>query len=253
MSQKNHTLGDGANGGQVAVRLEPTGHTVRVLPGTTLEDAISQAGLHVPLPCGGQGRCGRCAVQVTKGAVRRRSTIRLTEEEIDKGFALACQTLVTGDTTVWVPPERERLERVAGGELAEQATIEAVLCDHHAAPWVARYQVEVDPPSLADNTPDFERLQRELSRQQGLRGVSPSLTALTKLPQALRDGEWTVTAEIERRAAAGEDESRQAALRLLDVLPGPWPSTSGRPPWSPTWPTSPQANRSTACRPTTDR
>ncbi len=221
MSQENATQGNGGSGGDVAVRLEPTGRTVHVPAGTLLEDAISLAGVRVPLPCGGQGRCGRCAVQVRQGSVRRRSTIRLTDEEIERGYALACQTLVSSDATVWVPPEQERLERVAGGDLAEKAAIEAVLCDHHALPWVSRYHVDVDPPSLDDNTPDLERLQRELARQHGLRGVSPSLTALVKLPQVLRDGEWTVTAEVERRGAAeGRVVGQQADIRLLDVLPG---------------------------------
>ena len=220
MTQANDTPAEGAGNGHVAVHLEPTGHTVSVLPGTTLEDAITKAGVRVSLPCGGQGRCGRCAVQVTQGEVRRRSTIRLTQEEVDNGYALACQTLVTGDATVWVPPEQERLERMASGDLAEDASIDSVLCDHHAPPWVARYAVGVDPPSLADNTPDFERLQRELTRQCGLRNVSPSLTALAKLPQVLRDGGWTVTAEIEQRPPEGAECGGETGLRLVDVLPG---------------------------------
>ena len=124
MLQQNATQGNGGGGGDVAVRLEPAGRTVHVPPGTVLEDAISLAGVRVPLPCGGQGRCGRCAVQVREGSVRRRSTIRLTDEEIEQGYALACQTLVGSDATVWVPPEQERLERVAGGDLAEKAAIE---------------------------------------------------------------------------------------------------------------------------------
>jgi uncharacterized 2Fe-2S/4Fe-4S cluster protein (DUF4445 family) len=207
--------------GHVRVRLEPAGKTVEVPTGTLLEEAISQAGLRLGLPCGGQGRCGRCVVQVREGSVRRRSTIRLAEEEIEQGYALACQTLVNSDVTVWVPPQQERLERVAGGDRAEKAGAEVVLCDHHAPPWVSRYPVTVDPPSMDDNTPDLERLQRELARQHSLRQVSPSLTALARLPLVLRDSDWTVTAEVERRTQvpAGSNGGPDG-YRMLDVLPG---------------------------------
>ena len=41
---------------------------VATLPaGTLLSDAARQASVEIGQPCGGQGRCGRCAVQVTAG------------------------------------------------------------------------------------------------------------------------------------------------------------------------------------------
>ncbi len=46
----------------------------------TLGEAARKAGFDLNQPCGGQGRCGRCAVIVdtARSAVRRRSTIRLS-------------------------------------------------------------------------------------------------------------------------------------------------------------------------------
>ncbi|MCL5736184.1 MAG: 2Fe-2S iron-sulfur cluster-binding protein, partial [Actinobacteria bacterium] len=73
--------------GELAVRLEPAGLTVRVPADTVIEEAISQAGLRISLPCGGQGRCGRCVVEVREGSVRRRSMMRRTEEEGRRGYA----------------------------------------------------------------------------------------------------------------------------------------------------------------------
>ncbi|MEZ4611357.1 MAG: 2Fe-2S iron-sulfur cluster binding domain-containing protein [Caldilineaceae bacterium] len=46
--------------------------------GTLVVEAAQAAGLDLHVPCGGQGRCGRCAVQVDAGAVRRRSSLRLS-------------------------------------------------------------------------------------------------------------------------------------------------------------------------------
>ena len=47
MTPANDTPAETAGNGHVAVRLEPTGRTVSVLSGTTLEDAITQAGVRV--------------------------------------------------------------------------------------------------------------------------------------------------------------------------------------------------------------
>jgi uncharacterized 2Fe-2S/4Fe-4S cluster protein (DUF4445 family) len=234
MSPADHKrpTGSGHAEGQVDIHLEPAGRTVTVPAGTLLGDAISQAGIRLGLPCGGQGRCGRCVVQVKQGSVRRRSTIRLDDRQIEEGYALACQTVVGSDAVVWVPPEQERLERVAGGDLAEKAAMEVAPCEHHAAPLVSRRRVTVERPSMEDNVPDLERLQRELTRRHGIRGVFPTLTALTRLPEALRSGEWTVTAELEQRDLQGRpplpaaDATSAADYRLLDVFPGSAPVRS---------------------------
>jgi len=47
---------------------------------------------------------------VIEGTVRRRSTLRLTAEDMAAGYALACQTVVEGDVRIVVPPQ-EKIER----------------------------------------------------------------------------------------------------------------------------------------------
>ncbi len=66
--------------------------------------------MEISQPCGGQGRCGRCAVKIENGDVRRRSTLRLSAEDIEMGYALACQTVIEGDVSITVPPQ-EKIER----------------------------------------------------------------------------------------------------------------------------------------------
>src|SRR4030066_1488699 len=83
---------------------------VRVPTGTLLSEAARLAGVDIGQPCGGQGRCGRCAVQVTRGEVRRRSSLRLSAEDVSSGYGLACQSVVEGDIAVTVPPQ-EKIER----------------------------------------------------------------------------------------------------------------------------------------------
>ncbi len=207
---------DGAVTRTCRVRLLPAERTVEVSAGVTIDEVLSGAGLRVPLPCGGQGRCGRCVVEVREGEVRRRSVMRLTEDEIASGYALACQTLVESDLVLWVPPETERFERFERGDRAEKAAPEVVLCDHRASPWVVALDLAVEPPTMEDNTADLERLQRELARQRDMRDVEPTLTALADLPGVLREGDWDVSAVVEQ----GNGADPEGRHRLLAVLPG---------------------------------
>ncbi len=211
--------GDGRRGvqdGTCAVRLEPAGRTVRVAQGALLLEALDAAALQVPLPCGGQGRCGRCIVVVREGDVRRRSVLRLTEEEVRRGYALACQTVVTGDVTVWVPPHVEDLERLEAADRADKVAPEVLVCEHRREPGVVAYPLTVPPPSMADNTADLERLARELARVHGVREVRATLGALRALPGALRAKDFAVTAVLER----GTWAEPAGPARLLDVWPG---------------------------------
>jgi uncharacterized 2Fe-2S/4Fe-4S cluster protein (DUF4445 family) len=216
MSPSDELVLEDGGAAECVVHLEPSGQTVSVPAGTLLEEAISRAGLSVPLPCGGQGRCGRCAVQVRDGSVRRRSALRLSEDDIARGFALACQTLIGSDLTIWIPPHEELVELHEAGDRAEKAAPEVVVCEHPGTPWAARYHVTIEPPSMGDNTPDLERLQREMARQHGLRDVRPTLGALAKLPAVLREGDWTVTVTVEQ----GDWTAPDGPYRLLDILPG---------------------------------
>ena len=86
------------------VRFDSHPEPIRVPAGTLLTEVAQQGGIEIQQPCGGQGRCGRCAIKVASGQVRRRSILRLSQSDIEAGYALACQTVVEGDATIEVPP-----------------------------------------------------------------------------------------------------------------------------------------------------
>jgi uncharacterized 2Fe-2S/4Fe-4S cluster protein (DUF4445 family) len=174
------------------------------------------------MPCGGQGRCGRCAVIVeegTAGAVRRRSTQRLSPEDVAAGYALACQTVVEGDVVVSIPPQ-EKIERrlmAARGAAGKRAAKVALPFpyDRHDQP-LRKYVVTLEPPSLQDQMDDWSRLRRALARRYDVQGLEVSLLSLRKLGRVLREGEWTVTVVVELDAWDRPD----GPPRLIDVLPG---------------------------------
>ncbi|MEK6754045.1 MAG: 2Fe-2S iron-sulfur cluster binding domain-containing protein, partial [Chloroflexota bacterium] len=99
--------------------------SVEVSTGVLLSDAAHIAGIDIGQPCGAQGRCGRCAVQVTEGNVRRRSTLRLSEVDIDQGYALACQTVIEGEVSIYIPPQEKIERRLTTDRVVAEVTVPA--------------------------------------------------------------------------------------------------------------------------------
>ena len=203
------------------VTFRPEGRNIKVPDGTLLSDAIAQAGIAFNTPCGGQGRCGRCKVVVEQGEVVRRSTSRLSPVELEQGYALACQTRVQGDLRVFIPPQEAIVRELPSEKAAAEVPVLPQECYWQSQPTVRKFLLSIEPPSLSDNTSDFERLQRELAKQHSVRHVVANLPVLRKLAQTLRASElegkgWEVTAALEMNASMEQD----ASPRLIDLRPG---------------------------------
>ncbi len=194
----------------VTVTFLPQNKVAEVPEGTTLLEAALRVGLELPAPCGGQGRCGRCRVQLRDGRVDQPPNAHLPEEDRAQGYVLACQARLLGPTTVLLPEEL-RLERVISGVGVADYRAVAPYCDWKHSPTLRALYVECDPPSLLDNTNDLDRLRRSLLRQHGITEVDIDLPLLQVLPQRLRAEDWRVTAVL---------EPRDGSYRLVDVLPG---------------------------------
>jgi uncharacterized 2Fe-2S/4Fe-4S cluster protein (DUF4445 family) len=196
---------------------QPSGLSAQAEHGTTLSDAASAVGVPISLPCGGQGRCGRCKVVVTKGQVERRSEGKLTATELEQGYALACQTRILSDLAVFVPAIEEILvHRLPTEKGSEKAYELPIACDWASHPTLRKVHVRIEPPSLLDNTTDFERLSRELARQYDIRDLTVDLPTLRKLAKALRAAQWDVTVTLEMHTWTNPS----GAPRLLEVAPG---------------------------------
>jgi len=188
--------------------------TVKAATGTLLSDAAQMAGLDIGQPCGGQGRCGRCAVQVTEGIVRRRSALRLSPESIEQGYALACQTVVEGDVAIYIPPQEKIERKLTTDRVAAEVTVPAGY-EYLQDQTVRRIHLRLNPPTMEDQTDDWARLQTAFRLQYGMERVACSVSQLRKMGAVLRDGDWQVTAVIETSGL-----SDHATIRLIDLLPG---------------------------------
>ena len=191
------------------VTLQPENKTVDVPTGTLVGEAIDSASIEVSQPCGGQGRCGRCAVLIEQGNVRRRSTIRLSADDLSSGWALACQSVIEGDVTITIP-EQERIER----RLVTEHTAKAIELPFEYVPekmqTVQTLHLTLDPPTIDDNKDDLMRLLKALE-SAGYPEVDIPLMVLRKLGGVLRQGNWSTHLLLERPVVPG------APTRLLDV------------------------------------
>ncbi len=70
----------------------------------TIRDALLEQGLGMDYVCGGNGRCGKCAVRLISGhvSVTRADQAIFSEEELGQGYRLACQMQVTEDIEIEV-------------------------------------------------------------------------------------------------------------------------------------------------------
>jgi ferredoxin len=144
-------------------------HPVHMPTGTLLTEAAHAAGVEIAQPCGGQGRCGRCAVHITKGEVRRRSTLRLSAEDVAAGYAW-CQSAVESDVSVIVPPQ-EKIERRLTTDRVVADVAVPIDYDARSMQTIQGVSLALTPPSLEDQTDDWSRLVTALRQQQDVEEV----------------------------------------------------------------------------------
>ena len=196
---------------EFTVTFLPDYGSVTVVPGTPLLEAARDVGLRLQSPCGGQGRCGKCLVQVPSGVddptpVEMRI---LSPAQLGDGWRLACQTRVVADTLVTVPESSLAIEHRIMVEGAEREVL--------VEPNVRKISLRLAAPSVDDPRADLDRVIEAL----GEGALPPSrLEPLQDLPGLLRAGGYAVTAVLaEGRLAAVEagDTTEQTYGLAVDV------------------------------------
>jgi uncharacterized 2Fe-2S/4Fe-4S cluster protein (DUF4445 family) len=188
---------------------------VRVPTGTLLSEAARLASLEIGQPCGGQGRCGRCAVQVTSGEVRRRSSLRLSSEDIAQGYALACQTVIESDISVTIPPQEKIERRLTTDRTAIEVSVPPDY-DPLYSQSIRRISLRLSPPRMDDQTDDWSRLKTAIRQKSGIEDISISLNLLQKMGSALRENDWQITVITDAHI---ELDGQRTAERLLAIIP----------------------------------
>lgn len=173
------------------VRFDRHAEPVTVGAGTLLVEAARAAGIEIQQPCGGQGRCGRCAVLVGSGRVRRRSVLRLSKADVEAGYALACQTVVESDVSV-VVPAAEQIERRLTSDRVAPEILAPTGYDPEDTQTIRRVSIRLSPPTMDDQTDDWARLCTTLRRGTGIERLRASLPQIRELGGTLRSSDWQV-------------------------------------------------------------
>jgi uncharacterized 2Fe-2S/4Fe-4S cluster protein (DUF4445 family) len=199
------------------VSFKPQEQQVEVPEGTLISEAAASVGIDLNMPCGGQGRCGRCAVIVEEGEVERRSVARLSPEAVDEGYALACQTVVKGDLVVTIPPQEKIERRLPSAQRVARVEVPFPYDPARDQP-IRKYFLEMEPPSLIDKTDDLARVVRTLNAQHGteIARLAVDVSLLRKMAGVLRGAGWRATAVLETDTWVFPD----GPPRLVDIVPG---------------------------------
>ncbi len=200
------------------VTFQPNNLTIDVYKeGENLLRVAIAAGVHINASCGGNGACGKCRVIIEQGRVEAEPTAKLSEEEWEKGYRLACTCRVVDDLVVTIPPESRIDNSVLRKDLGQkQHTLMArdlntLVQGVRINPAVSKYYLELPPPTLDDNLSDLGRLMRELKKQHGLDNISSDYFLLRRLPRLLREADWKITATL---------VYNPKGLKLIDVETG---------------------------------
>ena len=146
--------------------------------------------------------------------MRRRSTLRLTAEDLAAGYALACQTVVEGDAVITIPPQEKIERRLVTDKTAAKVTLPFTYDPVQHQP-MRLFPLQLDSPDMADQTDDWSRLKRVMTTTYDVSGLSADLPTLRRLGTVLREHNWAATAVVEMDSW----DRHNGSPRLVDLLP----------------------------------
>jgi len=192
------------------IQFLPHNKTIQIPKGETLIRAAIEAGVHVNASCGGEGVCGKCRVIIESGMVDGGISERLSDEDLERGYRLACQSIVKEDITVRVPVESSVDASILNTKSTPRQTARIKQMDLNDlkekglfAPPVEKKYLELPEPTAEDHLPDVTRLVSHLKIAHDEHLLMVSLPVIRKIPEILREDDFRITATLERPVHAG--------------------------------------------------
>jgi uncharacterized 2Fe-2S/4Fe-4S cluster protein (DUF4445 family) len=195
---------------------------IAVPDGETIIHAAMEAGVHINASCGGEGICGKCRVRVEKGKVEGGVSEKLSQEDRDKGFRLACQAYAKSDLIIRIPVESAMDASALRRQMTPRKTshIREMNFDELKekglfVPPVEKKFLQLPEPTLQDNLPDITRMISYLKAQHDEHRLDVALSSvIRKIPDVIREKDFEVTATLVRPV---RDVGK---TRLINVQPG---------------------------------
>ncbi|KPJ88869.1 MAG: hypothetical protein AMS17_04005 [Spirochaetes bacterium DG_61] len=189
------------------VTFSPQGKSVRVKKGTSLLKAVLKAHITINNLCGGDGICGRCKMIVKEGDVSGGISEKLTRDEIKRGYVLACMTKVESNLVIEIPEGTLAKDRVKADRDADRFRDfeQTYSMKYTPSPLIVKLYLELEPPSLANNTADHERLCEAICKKLNLFcSMQMGLKIMKLIPEILRRNNYHVTVTLGMRKDIGE-------------------------------------------------
>jgi uncharacterized 2Fe-2S/4Fe-4S cluster protein (DUF4445 family) len=204
------------------VIFQPMGVRTAVQDGDSLRAAARAAGVGIDSICGERATCGKCKVMVQVGSFprdgitsaldhlsppgaaeeaywdKRRAGIAAQGQDAS-AYRLSCQAVVCGDLIVNVPENSRAIQQIVRKSATERVV--------ELRPTLRKIYVTLEESTLDAPRADWDRLKDALiatdplTRRPGdapldSATLSIDLYALRRLGQAIRGGDWSVTATI---------------------------------------------------------
>jgi len=171
---------------KVRIRVLPLGKDLKLKVGKNLRSALIEARAPLDSPCGGQGTCLKCKVQIS--GISEKSTElereKLSAEELRNNWHLACQVTVEKPGEVRLPEMEVSRAKASFGLLGEEIPLQSN---------VRRRHFELSKPTISDQRADWNRLADYLEVSEP-GPVKAELTLLQELSARLR--EWNFAGEV---------------------------------------------------------
>ncbi|MFA6567229.1 MAG: ASKHA domain-containing protein [Victivallales bacterium] len=162
---------------------------VFALPGTSVFECISRAGLKIKNPCAGQGTCGKCRVKILSGNAPPSPRCRniFSEKEIAEGWRLACRTHASEALSVEIPDD----------SIPEEGIIILTADDtdktYAMNPLIKKKYLNLMQPTLENPVADLENLLHSIP------SVRFDLNHIRQLPDFIRKNNYAGTAVFSDR------------------------------------------------------
>ncbi len=181
----------------------PLNKTVIGYEGDLIIELARKNDIFIDAPCNGNGTCGKCKIKIVSGKVDTQKNLHITQEEMEDGYVLACDTkLKSTDITIEliniessalsnmqiqsISTERDQL-------IFEDSRNHLIENNMEFGTYVKKDYLEIETPNLDDNISDFDRLKREMRNKFGYSQVFMRLPMLRKMPIILREADFKVT------------------------------------------------------------
>ncbi len=175
--------------------------TIECNAGDNLLEIARRANVAIDAPCGGNGSCGKCKVQLLEGQLESLPSRHISEEEYAAGWRLSCCSKVLSDVAVLVPDIASAYQsRMKTADLSSPQEI-AIFekCQDqlkesgiHFTNLYRSAVITMAEPTLEDTMPDNERLTWAIEEALGVERVKIPGNVMFKMASTLRANNWSV-------------------------------------------------------------